>query len=522
MIENIQKFRGVLIVLLVVAALAFVFGDYSRSTHGLTGGRAVLKISDREYTDKEVQKLGVNGTQLAVGLAQAGDESIYLFLLGLSGQATSEEQANFNFFTGRMLLRQAQIDYGIYPSQDKISEFIKNLRAFAGPDGKFSEENYRTFIEKRIGRLGLTENDLRELASDILVSQTLQQILGKGLTTNAASLAAESALDRQQITAEIARLDLAPYLEKIKSSDDEVQAYWKTLQDSFVTEPKRKFSYVIVSPSIGELPSDAAAAAEVKRKAQLKVGSQVDDFLFSLEEQKGSGFDELARKNGWEVKTTGFFPLSAPPKELDVALRASSTNGKAVTPLFAITETSDPYSKISEALAIGENQWLVARLDGEEKSRPKTFEEAREDARVQYIAEKAAEALKASATEASTKIKAALSSGKSFADAAKEAGFTDVKTLPLITSTYRPTGDEPQNLFAATRAVDPGSITEPQLDPTGANILYVAKREVAKDKDAQARLDQELASRNSANENLAFAAWLAARTDAANVQQLAR
>ncbi|MFT4176094.1 MAG: SurA N-terminal domain-containing protein [Luteolibacter sp.] len=522
MIENIQKYRGVLIVAFVVAVIAFVFGDYSHSTRGLGGGRSIIKIGDREYTDKEVQRLGVNGAQLAVGLVQAGDMQIYGFLTELSGEAFSEEQAHLNFFTGRMLLRQAQTDYGIHPSQEKISEFIKNLRAFSGPEGKFSEDNYRTFIEKRIGRLGLTENDLRELASDILVSETLQRLLGKGLTTNPSTVALASALNRQQITAEIARLDLAPHLEKIKPTDEELKAYWQPLQDSFLTEAKRKFSYIIVSPNLDSLPSDAAEVAEAKRKEQLRIGAQVDDFLFALEEQKGVGFEELAKKNGWEVKTTDLFPLSAPPQELDVALRASSTQGRAVNSLFEITETSDSHSKISEALPIGENQWLVARLDGEEKARPKTFEEAIEDARNQYIGEKAAEALKTAATEAAAKIKAALASGKSFAEAAKEAGIDDVKPLPLITGNYQPSGNEPQNLFAATRTLDPGSITEPLLSPTGASIVYVSKREVVKDKDAEARLERELATGNGANEHIAFQAWLSARLAASNIQQPAR
>ena len=81
------------------------------------------------------------------------------------------------------------------------------------------------------------------------------------------------------------------------------------------------------------------------------------------------------------MKTTELFARSAAPKELDLKLRSSSRGGKAVDQLFLIQETSDPFSKISEAIAVGDNQWIVARIDGEEKSRAKTFEEARGDAR---------------------------------------------------------------------------------------------------------------------------------------------
>ena len=80
----------------------------------------------------------------------------------------------------------------------------------------------------------------------------------------------------------------------------------------------------------------------------------VDDFSFELEENEGNGFEELAAENKWEVVTTELFAQSTPPKDLDVDLRASSRGGKAVDELFRIEITSDPVSKISQPIAIGE------------------------------------------------------------------------------------------------------------------------------------------------------------------------
>ena len=265
----------------------------------------------------------------------------------------------------------------------------------------------------------------------------------------------------------------------------------------------------------------AANLAEERRKKQLELDSFVDDFLFKLEEQKGAGFEELAKANGWEIKTSELFPRSASPKDLDVKMRSSSRGGNAVDQLFLIKETSDPFSKISEAIAVGENQWIVARLDGEEKSRPKTYEEARADARAQYISEKAAEALKTAANDAVTKIKPPLAAGKSFPDAAKEAGVTDTKAFTAITSTYRPDqASEPKNLFEAARTIDPGSIADVITEDDRAFIVFVAKREVVKAADADAKLDAEIKSRASENETIAFTSWIAARTEDAKVEQL--
>ena len=221
------------------------------------------------------------------------------------------------------------------------------------------------------------------------------------------------------------------------------------------------------------------------------------------------------------MKTTELFARSAAPKELDLKLRSSSRGGKAVDQLFLIQETSDPFSKISEAIAVGDNQWIVARIDGEEKSRPKTFEEARGDARAQYISEKATEALKAAAADDLTKIKTLLSAGKTFAEAAKDVGIPETRPFTAIISTYRPDGaSEPQNLFEAARNVEPGTLADVITESDRAFILHVAKREVVKSADAATRIDSEVASLTRKNETIAFTAWIAERTETAKVEQL--
>lgn len=553
MIENLRKYTGLMIVVFVILFISFFFLD-SSSVRNMGGGQAILKIAGRTYDDKEYHRLGSGAFELTRGLASSGDFGLYQFLMGLSTGATSQDDTAEKFFIGRMILRQAKEEFGVYPGDGEISDYLKTLRVFAGPDGKFSAETYRNFIEKSMGRLGMTEKDLRELASDVLAYKKINTIVGSGLGVDRDAVAKNLALENQQIDGSLAKLERSPFEEKIQPSEEEIKKSWENSSDSFTTEPRRKFTYIVATPAPPEEPkadeaaapdsiADAAASDEVKkaaaakkeaqtakraaalaeerRKKQLELDSLVDDLLFKLEEQKGAGFEELAKANGWEVKTSELFARGTSPKDLDVNLRSSSRGGKAVDQLFQIQETADPFSKISEAIAIGENQWIVARIDGEEKSRPKTYDEARADARAQYISEKAAEALKTAANEAATKIKTSLAAGKSFADAAKEAGIPETKSFTAITSTYRPDGaSEPQNLFEASRNVDPGTVADIITESERAFILHVAKREVVKTADAATRIDSEVAARTTENETIAFMSWIAARTEAAKVEQL--
>jgi hypothetical protein len=551
MIENLRKYTGLIIVVFVILFISFFFMDTS-SVRNLGSGHAVMKIAGRTYSDKEFNTLGNSSLELTSSLARSGDLGLYQFLMGLSAGATSQNDAAEKFFTGRMILRQAKEEFGVSPGEEEISAYLKSLRAFAGPDQKFSPEVYSNFIEKGMGRLGMTEKDLRELASDVLASKKINSIIGSGLGVDRDAIARSLALENQQITGYLAKLELTPFEEKIQPTEEEIKKYWESISDSFTTEVRRKFTYVIATPVMPpdtaekdapESIADATASEEVKaaakkkkdeekakraaalnderRKKQLELDALVDDFLFNLEQQKGAGFEELAKANDWEVKTTELFARSAAPKDLDVKMRSSSRGGNAVDQLFLIKETSDPFSKISEAIAIGENQWIVARIDGEEKSRPKTFEEARADARAQLIAEKAAEAMKAAANEAITKIRVLLAAGKSFPDAAKEAGIAETKAFTSIISTYRPDqASEPTNLFEAARNIDPGTIADIITESDRAFILFVEKREVVKTADSAAKIDAEVASRTTENETIAFTSWIAAQTEAAKVEQL--
>lgn len=553
MIEHIRKYSGLMIVVLVLVFISFFFMD-TRSMQGLTGEPSVIKIGGHGYSDKQFRRTGAGAYELIVGAAQAGDFSLYQAFIPLFGRATGRDEVPKQLFVGRMLLRNAQEEYGIHPSDEEISSYIRKMRLFAGPDGAFDQETYRKFIEQSIGRLGMTENDLREIASDAIVAQKLQSIIGSGLGADRDTLARTLALDNQQITAELARLDLDSYQDKIDPKEEEIKAYWEGIQDSFKTEPLRKVTYIIVSPAkIEDAPVEApketlaeaaandeakaaakkaeeekkaAAAAKVqeeRRAKQKEVDALVDDFYFDLQEQKGAGFEDLAKKNGWEVKTTELFAESKPPAELDIPLRSSSQNSKVAAELFKIHAGTDAFSKISEILPIGEGQWLVARLDGEEPARVKTYAEARSDARAQYISEKGIEALKAATEAAATKIKEQLAAGKSFADAAKEAGISEIKTVEKVTSTYRPDAvTEPQNLFETARGVDPGAIANTIVESDRAFIVYVVKREVVKEPNAAARLDAEVKSRATENQMAAFDSWLTARIEDAKVEDLYR
>ncbi len=545
MIENLRKYTVVIIILFVLVIIGFVLMDTSNMSKS-QGGIPVLKIAGRAYTDGDLNKYGANGYQLTMAIVQSGDYQLFGFLTMLAGNAADESEVSENFFTNRMLLRAAKAEFGVYPSDEEIDSKIRSFRVFTSPDGAFSQEQYRNFIERGLGRLGLAEADIRDLASDIIVHSKISDILSTGLSSDRNIVAKKVAIDGQRINAKFARIDIAPLKAVITPTDEEIKTYWETVQDAFKTEEKRKFTYFVAKPTlpaepeaIAALPESADAAAkaehakkvaerdatiaEGKRLARLKTGQNVDDLLYKLETQENLDFKNLATDSGFKLQTTELIAKSQAPADLLATSRGSKIEGSAAEALFRLTVTSDPASKIID-LAIGENDWLVAYVDEVEISRVKTYDEAKQLARGQLTADKAAAALTKAANEAQEKVKTALAEKKSFEDAAKAAGITaEIGSLTETTSsTQFDTTKYPVGFFEAAKYTAPGTLTEPVIETDRAFIVLVEKREFVKDANTEITIDNELNREVRANGINAFEGWLKNKAEASNVERLNR
>lgn len=568
MIEKLHRYRTLLVLGLILVAAAFVFGDFYGGRRNSAGGpRSVLGVAGKTYTSRDFQKLASGPVGLGQMMLRMGDFATYQFVFELAKGASSENDMAEKFFVGRVILRNARDEYGIHPSDDEVSEFIRKMRAFAeapatpnpmGGGGAFDDKKYQEFVTKTIGRLGMTENDFLDLAADMLALSKLKNILGSGVVADRESVAMEDKLKKQTITANIARLDLGPFEEKIQPTEEEIKAYWEPIKDAFKTDLRRKFSYVLVTPVFPPEPADedpketiadVAATDEAKEAAKKKreeekalkkakydderraiqntLDQSVSDFYDLMVENAGKTagqtFEQLAAADGykWEVKTTDLFTQPKPPAELDLAIRASSQGGKVVDELFRIHPTTEEVSKYTPPQPVGEGQWLIARLDGEEKVREQTFAEARAEARAKLIEEKSTAAMKTAAEEALKKIKDAVAAGKPFADAAKEAGMVESKAITDLTQSRRAdSATEPANLFQAASKVDPGGFADVITESERAFVVHVVKREVVKDPNAETALNSAVTMANNTNETLMFDAWLATKVEDAKVDQI--
>jgi hypothetical protein len=252
----------------------------------------------------------------------------------------------------------------------------------------------------------------------------------------------------------------------------------------------------------------AAAEAEARRKIDRALAEGVDNFLGQLEDSKGGEFETLAKENGWE---------------LDLQVRSGGQRSQTIADyLFGMSITADPLSKFTPAIPVGEGQWLIARLDEEQKEAVKSYEEARADARAQLIERLAKEAMKSEAENATKLLRDALKAGKTFEAAAKELNLT-VRPLGPFTTRDQPPGEtDAQSIFQHVATADPGSIPDVLVQEERALIVHLVAREIVKEENLRTRIESQVNTESSRNQYAAFQAWLAELRNAANVQTPAR
>jgi hypothetical protein len=543
MIEHLRKFTGLIIfvIALLFVGLAF-FGDNVAKSHRADNDPLVLSVDGTQYSMTEVQKLGETPMALVQGFGMYG---MIDFLSTLGGFGGGDETAH-RFFVNRLIVRKAAEDFGVHPSSEEISAEIKKMTTFQ-PDGAYSQQAYSDFITKRLGRLGMTESDFIDIVRDVLATRKLTEIIGGGLAVDNTVAAQQVTSRDQQLTIQVARVELSKFQEELKPTDEELKAEWETTKDKYQTDRKIKVSYLIAKPTYPELPkdeaklpdavteeqkkeaekkaaekkaADEAKLAEDKRKVDGELADAVDGFLQEIEHSEGKDFAKLAEENGWKIVTTDLFARTGLPAELSVNTRSASNPKPVGDILFQITPGADVMSRFSEALPIADGAYIVAHLDEAEEPRAKTFEEAKDLVRVDYIATKAGEALKKDSDEKATKLREALKAGKTFADAAKELGM-EVKSIGPFKATDKPPGEaDVSTLFEAAFLVDPGTLADPVMRPDGATFVFVEKREVVKDPARAERINQSLTGLTSNQQRIAFSAWLEEKLAATQITDL--
>ncbi len=255
MISWIQRtfqhhFRLIFAVLLLGMVIPFIFTI--GSTPGI--GRAEHETQTKEF-------FGHNLASREDDLRFREDARISASLQ--NGGALSEEQVQYYAIRRITSLYFADAMHIPEATPAEITNFIKDLRAFHGPDGQFDVTRYDAFRSSLKARGDSTEADIvRVIGQDIRAGKVERLVGGPGYVMPSDL---RSVLEKEDTTwtLETATVDYASFEPSLSLSDAEIAKFFSDNTFRYTIAPKVGVDYVAF-PAAGYLPSVTATDAEVR------------------------------------------------------------------------------------------------------------------------------------------------------------------------------------------------------------------------------------------------------------------
>ena len=537
MIENMRKYTALMIIVfvLLIAGFLFTMGPTSGSGAGGGSGPAVLEVYGLSIDEQEYYRRGDRTLQLSSELGlhfyvnfliapdiqqlmQANQLMRYGYANYYVTMSRNLDQQDFNrFITNRATLQRAMSEMGLYASEEEVTQSLKTSQRFA-PNGQYNALDYTAFVDKRLGRLGMTEKYLREIVRESICLNKLIQLVGGGLSAPRTAVQDQQEARNQSITLARITLDRDDYVEKENPSEEEIKAYWEVHQDAYKTKEQRRVSYILLDQpetpeqedkktssedkaatetakidaendaekNRKEAEEKAKKAVEEKKKAaRIAVMRDVeaisDKIVQKINDKLPLDFEAISAEYNQTLVKSDLFTQDSPPAELkDLSLRGNSARGRNILDeVFSMAMTSDPYDLVSKPFRVGETGWIIFRLDEIIEPALLDYTAARAKARAQLISENATKKVKNAADEARVKILASMKSGKGFDVAAKELGFTPIQIGPYSTDGIAPKNEPSyRQLHQTASGLNIGDVSEAIHENDRSLIIFVENREI--------------------------------------------
>jgi hypothetical protein len=561
MIENIRKYTGLMAVVFVLLGAGFLFTmGPGRGGGGMTSGPVMLEVNGYALDQTSYQRMGSSTLQLA---SETGLHSYINFLMAPDAaqlqQSIQLGRYGYNYYTmmrgnmtnqdlnrfiaNRLILQNAMTTMGIYASEEKITETLKKSPIFA-PKGKYDQAAYSLFVDKRLGRLGMTEKDLRALIRESLCLNKLVAIVGGGLTPSRTAI--QDLLDAQNQTVTLTEIVLNrdDFVEKEKPTEEEIKAYWESHQDAYKTEEQRRISYILIDlPKELKDKKDTSAKTDKEKAAETKTSAEkaekirlatrdlakeiqatYQDILDSASQKKPLALKAIATARNHTLVQTKLFTKTSLPKELaGFHLRGSSNRNRAISEdIFNITNAKNDYDRVSPPLPVGEHAYIIFLLDEVIEPVLLDYAAAHDKARAKLIGENATKKVKQAAKDQRTAILELMKAGKSFDEAAKEKGLTPVQVGPYSLHGTLPKNEpSARQLHTMASGLNPGDVSETIDENDRSLFFYLVKRELEDTEANKLQLDRAMDGSKSELMIRTYLSWIQNEYDNADVKGIA-
>ena len=496
MINIFRKYQqGLMIGVTIIVIISFVWFYNRTSMDKLANSQQdrIATIYGRGVSEVEVQRY-VRKLQLCADLG------LFDMLQNLSGANRERMYEDFVWNT-IVLEHEAELNQ-VSPTDEEVLTEVKNLSPFQ-TSGQFDPQKYATFVQEKLAPRGFTEQQLEDVVRGDLKLRKLKSIIGSTVEAAPSELRGAYETQYQKTQLSLVRLNLAGISSGVQVPNEEVHKAFDQRKDSLKSDEKRKVKLVSLTLPTG----DQSLKGKERMDALQKLADRANEFTQAML-VKDAQFDAVAAKFNLPVEQTGDFTQAKPDPKI-VGTPAIVTEAFRLTP-------KDPNSDPVQT----EGGFYILHLENLVPARALTFEEAKEELVESLKSERAREMLGVKSTEIHNRIEASLKAGKTFAEAATEAG-QKVEAFPIFT--LAELGDllkkpDAPTIIQKSMEMSVGQLSDLIPVADGGVIVHVDSREAASEeqykKDKASLQDNFIRAKRS----LAFREWLRMRRDAAKIE----
>ena len=494
MVNLMRKYQQSLMVFVTfIVIICFVWFYNSSSTRADRFDAEIAgKAYGRTVTGAEFKRMGRK-----FQICQMLDLQELWSGLGYFGNPRSQNELADNFIWNSYVLRHEADALGIVPTESEIVEAVQKIPRLM-TKGVYDSSKYNQFVQAGLAPNGFTTELLEELVGDSLRLEKIKTLLG---ATDKAALGEIRALyerRNQKTDASVIRLKLEDFKKEVKVTDEDVQKRFEEKKAALNFPEKRK-----VKVAAFVLPKTEKPLERTERIASLNKLSDAASDLAVAMTAKGVKLEEAAAKAGVTVVETPEFEASAPSKEIGESTAAAEA-------AFKLT-TEDPNSDVVTT----EGGYYVLQLAGITPSKPMTLDDAKKQLTEEIISERANEALNLKGAELRKKITESIAAGKSFADAAKDAGAV-AETYPTFSSA-EPKMDQPdaREIMGRSFEMNEGELSDFTPTQSGGLLIHIDKRQPVDEAGFEKEKTMFASQIDRMKKEAAFQQWLKSRRSAA-------
>lgn len=521
MLENIRKYSLLMALVVVLIAVSLILTSYDNK--GGRGSDEVVNVNGQSYKMSEASNqfaaLQPLLTQIVAdrSLLKLTSE-LYPYAEHLKLMTSYEEESKQVMpLINQLLINQEAAKLGIFVSRENAKDYILQ-ELFADETKQTDFSSYNNFVDNTLKKVSIKESDFVSIIVNMLTYQKLLQVKMPDYLTSHISIHQKD-IHSQTLDTTIVQFAVSDFKNKVEATDEEAGVFFEKYKndvnyaESFRTSKQYKLSYVTVNFDKIDTPEEISAAhpedfdkvAALTQAAEEQVAKSADRFRtykkFVSDEsldRDAKNLEEIAKKYNYTVKTT---PLVGPENLAEFlpdypTLRRMQRYGSLHKYLFKGNVKKAASVKVLIPGQI-QSSYVFYRIDEEKFPETKTFEQAKEAAKILLKDDLAHKATLKATEDAKKQLQQLLDSKQDLAPLIKEKNWKSFDFAAFSPRSEAKDLQQIKRLYDKAIKVEPQHISPIVSDSKFAAIAIVKKREIEK-ADGYEAIDKADASKNGA------------------------